>query len=354
LALTILTRKGRDPLLIPPLTIQHKWVNRIKLIRTYGSKEVGMKKLVAAMLMILLLMTAGTAFGEEKVRIGYLRIVMSLPTFVAAEKGLFEQAGLKVELTPFESGTLIISALMAGRIDANCTSAITGYWFAEQSTPDQFKIFLTYGTPSRKNPSFVAIVKKDSTLKDLRGLKGKRVATYPGASSVELARAIIRTQIDPEGVIFQEVPPTILISALAAGQIDAFFAPEPMGMIALSQGIGRHLVEEPLGLLGLERGFAGAGFGFSAQVLKQPALAKKIKVVYYKAVDLIDKDRNAVRPLLPKYTGLSETIAMKIPLQSWMKIETLDKEATQQYFDLLHKEGAYKKRVDTTKLYYEN
>ena len=314
-----------------------------------------MKRIAALIVMILLLMTAGTAFSEEKVKIGYLRIVTSLPTFVAAEKGLFEQAGLKVELTPFESGTIIISALMAGRIDANCSSATTGYWFAEQSTPDQFKIFLAYGTPSRKNPTFVAIVKKDSPLKDLKDLKGKRVGTYPGASSVELARAIIRTQMNPEGVIFQEVPPTILISALAAGQIDAFFAPEPVGMIAISQGIGRHLVEEPLGLLGLEKGFAGAAFGFSAQFIKQnPMLAKKVKALYYKAVDLIDKDRNAVRPLLPKYTGLSETIAMKIPLQSWMKVETLDKEATQQYFDLLYKEGAYKKRVDTTKLYYEN
>ncbi len=314
-----------------------------------------MKKLVAVLLMILVLMTAGPALSEEKVKIGYLRIVTSLPTFVAAEKGLFEQAGLKVELTPFESGTLIISALMAGRIDANCSSAITGFWFAEQSTPDQFKIFLTYGTPSRKNPTFVAIVKKESPLKELRDLKGKRVGTFPGASSVELARAIIRTQMDPEGVIFQEVPPTILISALAAGQIDAFFAPEPMGMIAISQGIGRHLVEEPLGLLGLEKGFAGAGFGFSAQFIKQsPMLAKKVKAVYYKAVDLIDKDRNAARPLLQKYTGVSEAIAMNIPIQKWMKVETLDKGATQRYFDLLYKEGAYKKRVDTTKLYYEN
>jgi ABC-type nitrate/sulfonate/bicarbonate transport system substrate-binding protein len=314
-----------------------------------------MKKLVVVFLMALFPMTAGTAFGEEKVKIGYLRLTISLPTFVAAEKGLFEQEGLKVELTPFESGTIIVSALIAGRIDANCSSATTGYWFAEQSTPDQFKIFLAYGTPSRKNPTFVAIVKKDSPIKELKDLKGKRVGTFPGASSVELARAIIRTQMDPEGVIFQEVPPTILISALAAGQIDAFFAPEPVGMIAISQGIGRHLVEEPLGLLGLERGFAGAAFGFSAHFLKQnPMLAKKVKAVYYKAVDLIDKDRNAVRPLLAKYTGLSEAIAMKIPLQSWMKVETLDKEATQQYFDLLYKEGAYKKRVDTTKLYYEN
>src|SRR5512139_3841048 len=276
-----------------------------------------MKKRVAVMLIILILMAGGTALSAEKVRIGYLRLTISLPTFVAAEKGLFEQEGLKVELTPFESGTLIVSALIAGRIDANCSSATTGYWFAEQSTPGQFKIFLGYGTPSRKNPTFVAIVKKDSPIKDLKDLKGKRVGTFPGASSVELGKAIIRTQMDPEGVIFQEVPPTILISALAAGQIDAFFAPEPMGMIAISQGIGRHLVEEPLGLLGLERGFAGAAFGFSAQFMKQsPMLARKVKAVYYNAVELMDKDRNAVRPLLQKYTGLSESIAMKIPIQS--------------------------------------
>src|SRR5512139_354167 len=276
-----------------------------------------MEKCIAVMLIILIIMGAGSTLGEDKVKIGYLRLTISFPTFVAAEKGLFEQAGLKVELTPFESGTLIVGALIAGRIDANCSSATTGYWFAEQSTPDQFKIFLAYGTPSRKNPTFVAIVKKDSSLKDLRDLKGKRVGTYPGASSVELGKAIIRSQMDPESVIFQEVPPSILISALAAGQIDAFFAPEPMGMIAISQGIGRHLVEEPLGLLGLEKGFIGGAFGFSTQFIKQnPMLAQKVKAIYYKAVDLIDKDRNAVRPLLQKYTGLSESIAMKIPIQS--------------------------------------
>jgi hypothetical protein len=108
-------------------------------------------------------------------------------------------------------------------------------------------------------------------------------------------------------------------------------------------------------LLGLERGFAGTGFGFSAQLLKQnPGLAKKLKSVYYKAVDLIKKDEKAARPLLPKYTGLTEPIAMNIPIQKWMKIETLDKEATQRYFDLLYNEEAFKKKVDTTKLYYEN
>jgi len=314
-----------------------------------------MKRIAALTAIILLVMGAGAALSEEKVKIGYLPLTISLPTFVAAEKGLFQQEGLKVELVPFESGTMIMDALMTGRIDANCSSAITGFWFAAQGAPDRFKIFLVYGWTSRKSRTFVAIVKKDSPLKDLRDLKGKRVGTYPGATSVALARAIIRTQVDPEGIVFQEIPPSILISALAAGQIDAFFAPEPTGMIAISQGIGRHLVEEPMGLLGLERGIATAGFGFSSQFLKEnPGLAKKVKGIYYKAVDLIDKDITAFRPLLAKYLGLPDWVAVNVPLTKWMKVETLDKEATQQYFDLFYKEGAYKKRVDTSKLYYEN
>ncbi|HMK52310.1 MAG TPA: ABC transporter substrate-binding protein [Thermodesulfobacteriota bacterium] len=315
-----------------------------------------MKKQVAVLLIILLLLMAGTALSEDKVKIGYMRIAHSLPTFVAVEKGLFDQEGVKVELTPFETSTIIIGALMAGRIDANCCSGTPGYWFAEQSAPGQFRIFLTYGSTSIKNPTLVAIVKKDSPLKELKELKGKRVgASPPGASLLETARAVIRSQMDPEGVTFQEIPPTILISTLAAGQIDAFFALEPSGMIAISQGIGRHLIVEPSRLLGLERGFAGTAFGFSAQFLKQnPLLAKKLKSVYYKAVDMIDKDRNTYRPLLMKYLGFPESIAMNVPLTNWMKIEALDKEATQQYFDILYREGAFKKKIDTTKLYYED
>jgi NitT/TauT family transport system substrate-binding protein len=73
-----------------------------------------MKRIAALVVIILLMMTAGTAFSEEKVKIGYLPLTISLPTFVAVEKGLFEQEGVKVELVPFESGTMIMDALMTG------------------------------------------------------------------------------------------------------------------------------------------------------------------------------------------------------------------------------------------------
>jgi len=81
----------------------------------------------------------------------------------------------------------------------------------------------------------------------------------------------------------------------------------------------------------------------STQFIKHnPVLAKKVKAVYYKAVDLIDKEQKfAVRPLLQKYTGLSEAIAMKSPPKLDEGRDT-HKEATQN-ISIFFIRGAYKR-----------
>jgi len=313
-----------------------------------------MKKSVVTVLMFFLLLTAVSAFGAEKVIIGHLRVVPSLPTYVAMEKGFFADEGLEVELVPFQSGTAIIDALVAGRIDANCMSAITGHWFAAQNVPDKFKIFLVYGADSNVDNTFAVVVKKDSPLKGLKALAGKKVGTFPGGTSVALAKAIIRTQMDPETVIFTEIPPSNLIPALAAGQIDAYFSPEPFGMLAVSSGIGRYLQKSPCTLLKMKKGIVGGAFSFSAQFLQErPEVAKKIKAAIEKGADYIKSHEKESRGYLSKNAQLPPAVADKIPFEKWITIKDLDKEAPQLYFDILYKEGAYQKQVDTTQLYYE-
>jgi len=313
-----------------------------------------MKQLIATVVVLFLLMTAGSAFGAEKVTIGHLAVVPSLPTYVAMEKGFFTEEGLDVELVPFQSGTAIIDALVSGRIDANCMSAITGHWFATQMAPDRFKIFLVYAADSNVDNTMVVVVKQDSPLKDLKDLQGKKVGHFPGPTSMELARAIIRTQMDPEKVTFAEIPPPNLIAALAAGQIDAYFSPEPFGMIAVYQGVGRYLMKSPCTLLGLKKGIVGGGFSFSVKLLRErPEVAKKVKAAIEKGVDYIKTNEEEARGYLPKYTPLPLPVAARIPFEKWITIKNLDKQAPQLYFDLLYKEGAYQKQLDTTQLYYE-
>ena len=88
---------------------------------------------------VLVLLFLGTIFSpnhsvaQDEVKIGYLNLVISIPTFVALEKGYFQEQGLKVVNTPFESGTLLADALVAGRIDALGAVSIIPLWLVEQN-----------------------------------------------------------------------------------------------------------------------------------------------------------------------------------------------------------------------------
>ena len=309
---------------------------------------------VLFLIFTLTLVAMDSPMAQDEVKIGYLTLVMSLPTFVALEKGFFQEQGLKVVNTPFESGTLIVDALVAGRIDVNAGSAIIGHWMVEQNLPGAFKIFIIYHAPA-KDVSFVLMVAKDSPLKEMKDLKGKRVATFPGIASLILAKAVLRPYFDPDKeVTLIEIPPGTIVQALAAGQIDAYFTPEPFGMMAEAKGVGRHLVKHPLQALNLQNGFPGAVFAFNSKFLKEkPVLAKKVKAAIYKGVDFIHTNEGEARKFLPKYTNLPEPFAMKILWEPWIKVEQYNKSFGQPYFEVLKKEGLFQKHIDTTQLYYQ-
>jgi NitT/TauT family transport system substrate-binding protein len=308
-------------------------------------------------ILLFTLVTSGVdhSMAQEEVKIGYLTLVMSLPTFVALEKGYFQEQGLKVVNTPFESGTLIVDALVAGRIDVNAGSSIIGQWLVEQNLPGIFKIFVVYGSLGPKDVTFVLMVAKDSPLKEMADLKGKKVAAFPGITNLVLAKAVLRPYFDPDKeVTLIEIPPGNIVQALASGQIDAYFTPEPFGMMAEAKGVGRHLVRHPLQALNLQNGIPGGGLTFNSKFLKEkPLLAKKVKTAIYKGVGFIKTNELEARKFLVKYTNLPEPFAMKIPIDSWTKVEQYNKSYSQPYFEVLKKEGLFQKYIDTTKLYYQ-
>jgi NitT/TauT family transport system substrate-binding protein len=297
------------------------------------------------------------SLAQDEVKIGYLPFVLALPTFVALEKGYFQEQGLKVTPTLFESGTIITDALITGRVDVQTGSAIIGHWLAEQNMPGTFKIFIMYGNREVLQDNTMALmVAKDSPLQRISDLKGKRLGTFPGIGSLVLAKAILRNSFDPDKEItLVEVPPGNIVQVLAAGQIDAYFAPEPFGMIGEAKGVARRLIKNPLLLLNLKTGIPGGPFSFNSKFVKEkPLVAKKVKAAYYKAVDFISSNETEARKLLPKYANLPEPFAMKIPWENWVKVEEYNKTWGQPYFELLKKEGLFQKNVDTSKLFYQD
>jgi len=310
---------------------------------------------ILVLLFSVTILSPNHSMAEDEVKVGYLGIVLSLPTFVALEKGYFQEQGVKVTATLFESGTLITDALVSGRIDVNAGSAIIGPWLVEQNMPGMYKIFIIYGAGKVPQDNTMAlIVAKDSPLKGISDLKGKRMGTFPGIASLALAKAVLRSSFDPnKEITLVEVPPGNIVQALAAGQIDAYFAPEPFGMIGEANGVGRRLVKSPLLLLNLKTGIPGGPFAFNSRFLKEkPLVAKKVRAAYYKAVDFIYANEADARKSFVKYTNLPEPLAMRIPFEYWIKVEEYDKSSGQPYFELLKKEGVFQKDIDTSQLFY--
>ena len=316
------------------------------------------KKCLLALILLFLvtIVSPNYSMAQDEVKIGYLGFVLALPTFVALEKGYFQEQGLKVTPTLFESGTIITDALITGRVDVQTGSAIIASWLAEQNMPGTYKIFIMYGNREVLQDNTMALmVAKESPLQGIADLKGKKMGTFPGIASISLAKAVLRNAFDPDKEItLIEVPPGNIVQALAAGQIDAYFAPEPFGMIGEAKGVARRLIKNPLLLLNLKTGIPGAPFSFSAKFLKEkPLVTKKVKAAYYKAVDFIYSNETEARKFLPKYTNLPEPFAMKIPWENWVKVEEYNKTWGQPYFELLKKEGLFQKNVDTSKLFYQ-
>jgi biotin carboxyl carrier protein len=67
--------------------------------------------------------------------------------------------------------------LVTGRIDVNAGSAIVAHWLAEQNLPGTFKVFIVYGPIQPKDNTFILAVAKDSPMKEMKDLKGKKIAT---------------------------------------------------------------------------------------------------------------------------------------------------------------------------------
>ena len=132
-------------------------------------------------------LTRVRAQGMPKIRIGYWPVAAGLPFFASVEKGYFKEAGLDVEPLKFAGAQQVMEAMLAGRSDGSSNgTGSANLAIGEIAQPGLFKIFCT--NPS--NATHVLeefIVPKDSLVKSVAELKGKRVASGPGIQNVTLA-----------------------------------------------------------------------------------------------------------------------------------------------------------------------
>lgn len=307
--------------------------------------------IILVLAFVTTILITGCTQKPEEVKIGYIPITLDLPFFIAMEKGYFEEEGVKVSAVKFVTSNPMAEALLSGRIDVMTSSSLEVVLAIEQNAPQQQRIFMVQANTKSKYMDYI-LVKKDSPMSEMIDLKGKKIGTFPGSTILTYTKIIIsKFGIDPEKEIkIIQLSPQIQIEALASGQVDALFTLEPIGTIAIEKGVAKPLVIGPLYYI--MDPLPGGAYAFSSGfVKKNPRLVSKIIKAMNMAVDYIRTNETEAKKALPKWTAVTEELALKINVIPYWKLEEINKEAVQKLADLLYREKNLIKEIDTRKMY---
>lgn len=299
------------------------------------------------------------AQAAPKLRVGFWPVAAGLPFFAAVERGFFKEAGLDVEPLKFAGAQQVMEAMLAGRSDgsANGTGS-ANLAIGEIAQPGLFRIFAT-------NPSNAVhvleefIVAKDSPVRTMADLKGKRVASGPGIQNVTLAKTMLeRSGAGAMGVT--ELPIGQHVAAIAAGQVDACYTLEPTGTVGRLNGTTRVLEAGVVAhyILGDPNApwHGGSASLTSEFIRKNPDAAKRYIAAYARGIDLVRKSPQEARQYMKGYTAIEGPLTAEVPLASymlWNEFKPSDVAYFQKFFDLFTEKGIFEKKVDVAGLLHK-
>ena len=236
--------------------------------------------------------------------IGILPDVDSLPLVLAAEEGLFEKAGLQVELVPFKSALERDTAIQTGRLDGGISDILAAA-FAQNAG---FAVKIVSHTDGR----YRLLAAPNGSIRHVSELEGKAIGLSPNTIIEYATDMMIRDQgVDPNNVdkmSILDIP--LRLQLLLGGQLPAACLPDPLAALAISQGAISIADSEDMHL-------APGVLVFSSQALETKSDAiKKVLSVYDIAAGLLNAhshDLAFLEPLLDKAqfpTGVAQNMEL--------------------------------------------
>lgn len=299
------------------------------------------------------------AQSGPKVRIGFWPVAAGLPFFAAVEKGYFKEAGLDVEPLKFAGAQQVMEAMLSGRSDGSSNgTGSANLAIGEIAQPGLFKIFAT--NPS--NAKFVLdqfITGKDSAIKTMADLKGKKVASGPGIQNMTLCKTML-ARAGATGATVTELPIGQHIASIVAGRVDACYTLEPTGTIGRMNGTTRIIESGVVAKYILGDAMApwhgGAASLTSEFIKKNPEVAKKFIAAYARGIELVRTKPDEARQFMKGYTAIEGALTAEVPLASYMlhnEFKPSDLAYFQKFYDLFTEKGIFEKKVVVDSLIYK-
>ena len=172
--------------------------------------------------------------AETLIRQGYQTNIWGMPTYYLMKSGYLEKRGLKTEDFAVPSGNLTMQQMVARQVDMGTyagPSLIIGHDKGGLVAIAQIETVGSTGA---------MVVRKDTGIKTMADLKGKKIANQTGSSIGN----IFVDQVGPANGLkkgdYQEVRMDVnnMVAAMAAKTVDAMINIEPYNAIAEAEGLG--------------------------------------------------------------------------------------------------------------------
>jgi NitT/TauT family transport system substrate-binding protein len=167
------------------------------------------------------------AQAEAPIRIGVGGADTFAEGFYATDIGIFKKAGLNIEMTVFNQGAAIATAVAGNALDVGISNTVNLAVAIAHGAP--FRIVAGAGLYSADAPTTVLMVPKTSSLQRPKDLEGKTVAV---TALKDLTEVGVRTWLDRNGVDaakikFTEIPMVQMPANLMRSTVDAAVVGEP-------------------------------------------------------------------------------------------------------------------------------
>ena len=191
---------------------------------------------------LLLLLVATPALADETVTVGINGAASDAPVFIAQRKGYFQEEGITVKTSNFQSAAMMVPPLGTGQLDVGAGSASAGLYNAV-ARGIQIRIVADKASSPPGYGATKLLVRKElidsGRYKSLNDLKGLKIATTaPGVSNSSMLNDVLKSvglkYSDIKTVDFAS--PIDHVAALKNGSVDGAAAIEPAPTLAVEGG----------------------------------------------------------------------------------------------------------------------
>jgi NitT/TauT family transport system substrate-binding protein len=282
------------------------------------------KEITAILLIVCLLGITMNGYTKEikeeasampvVMKFGTIPVLQSLPLFVAAEKGFFQEQGLEVEIIVFNSAMEKDMALASGQIAGYFGDIMTP--IVLQANGIGVKIVAANFNTSKEQRMFAILASPQSKNKRLEEVAHDGIATSSNTISEYLiARLLNYQKIKQDNIKLIDVKNIpIRLQMLLSNQVSAALLPEPLATLAEKKG-AKALVDDRA------KGLSTTVLVFSDKYLKMyPRAVKSFNLALIKAVDYINKNPQEVRAIMNRECKIPEPLQITFPIPDFPRL----------------------------------